>query len=88
MFETRQVGKLVQHHQNILNPLTDHSKVRVFFNALLQTKVSNLLQERQLRSGNVRFFLFNFLDLMLSSLSHSQSLQHSKTYLQSLETKP
>ena len=29
-----------------------------------------------------------FLDLMLSALSHSQSPQHSKTYLQSLETKP
>ena len=32
--------------------------------------------------------IFNFLDLMLSALSHSQSPQHSKTYLQSLETKP
>ena len=30
----------------------------------------------------------NFLDLMLSALSHSQSTQHSKTFLQSLETKP
>ena len=31
---------------------------------------------------------FNFLDLILSELSHGQSPQHSKTYLQSLETKP
>ena len=31
--------------------------------------------------------IFNLLDLMLSALSHSQSPQHSKTYLQSLETK-
>ena len=31
---------------------------------------------------------FNLLHLMLSTLSHSQSPQHSKTYLQSLETKP
>ena len=30
--------------------------------------------------------IFNFLDLMLSALSHSQSPHHSKTYLQSLET--
>ena len=29
-----------------------------------------------------------FLDLILSELSHSQSPQHSRTYLQSLETKP
>ena len=32
--------------------------------------------------------IFNLLYLMLSALSHSQSPQHSKTYLQSLETKP
>ena len=32
--------------------------------------------------------IFNFLDLMLSTLSHSPSPQHSKTCLQSLETKP
>ena len=32
--------------------------------------------------------IFNLLDLMLSALSHSQSPQHSKTYLQSLENKP
>jgi hypothetical protein len=32
--------------------------------------------------------IFNFLDRMLSALSHSQSPQHFKTYLQSLETKP
>ena len=31
--------------------------------------------------------IFNFLDLILSSLSHSQSPQNSKTYLESLETK-
>ena len=31
--------------------------------------------------------LFNFFNLMLSALSHSQSPQHSKTYLQRLETK-
>ena len=30
----------------------------------------------------------NFLDLMLSVLSHSESPQHSKIYLQSSETKP
>ena len=29
-----------------------------------------------------------FLDLTLSALSHSQSPQHSKTNLQSLDTKP
>ena len=32
--------------------------------------------------------IFNFLDLKLSALSRSQSPQHSKIYLQSLETKP
>ncbi len=32
--------------------------------------------------------IFIFLDLMLSAPSHSQIPQHSKTYLQSLETKP
>ena len=32
--------------------------------------------------------ILNYLDLLLSALSHSQSLQHSKSYLQSLETKP
>ena len=32
--------------------------------------------------------IFNFFDLLLSALSHSQSPQHSKKYLQSLETKP
>ena len=32
--------------------------------------------------------IFIFLDLMLSALSYSQSPKHSKTYLQSLETKP
>ena len=32
--------------------------------------------------------IFNLLDLTLSELSHSQSPQHSKTYLQNLETKP
>ena len=32
--------------------------------------------------------IFLFLDLMLAVPSHSQSPQHSKTYLQSLETKP
>ena len=31
--------------------------------------------------------LFNYLDLILSDLSHSQSPLHSKTYLQILETK-
>ena len=30
--------------------------------------------------------IFNFLDLILSELSNSQSPQHSKTHLQSLET--
>ena len=55
MFETCQAGK---HHQNILNSLADHSKRQIFFNALLQTKVSNSLQERQLRGGNVRKILF------------------------------
>ena len=32
--------------------------------------------------------IFNFWDRMISALSHSQSPQHFKTYLQSLETKP
>ena len=32
--------------------------------------------------------IFNFVDLMLLVLLHSQNPQHSKTYLQSLETKP
>ena len=32
--------------------------------------------------------ILNFWDRMLSALSHSQSPQHFKTYLQSLETKP
>ena len=36
--------------------------------------------------GNIQATLI-FLDLMLSALSHRQSPQHSKTYLQSLETK-
>ena len=31
--------------------------------------------------------IFNFLDLILSELSHSPSPWHSKTYLQSMETK-
>ena len=31
--------------------------------------------------------IFNFHNLILSELSHSQSPQHSKTYLQCLETK-
>ena len=31
--------------------------------------------------------IFNFLDLILSELSHNQSPQHSKTYLQSLKAK-
>ena len=54
MYETHQVGKQVKHHQNIFNPLTDHSKWLVFFNPLLQTKVSNSLQEEQLRNGNFK----------------------------------
>ena len=32
--------------------------------------------------------IFNFLELTLSALSHSQSPQNSKTDTQSLETKP
>ena len=32
--------------------------------------------------------VINFLDLILSVLLHSQSPQHSKTYLQNLKTKP
>ena len=32
--------------------------------------------------------IINFLGLILSELSHSQSPQNSKTYLQSLKTKP
>ena len=32
--------------------------------------------------------IFIFFDRILSALSHMQSPQHSKTYLQHLETKP
>ena len=35
IFKTHQMEKIVQHHQNISNPLTDHLKVCAFFNALL-----------------------------------------------------
>ena len=58
------VGKIIQHHQNqqqyhILDPLTDHSKLCVCFsNVLLQTKVSNPLQEQQLRCSIIRKLFF------------------------------
>ena len=57
--ETHQMGKLVQHHQNISNPLREQLKVGAFFKALFQTKVSNLLQE--LHSGNFKkIFFYDF----------------------------
>ena len=121
MFETRRMGKVVQHCKSILNPFPDLLRSVASHQTQIVTRISNLPQQQQLRSGAVKnlpftkkwktsalnekvcfffphfniFFvthshipaIFSFLDLIISELSHSPSLKHSKTYLQSLETK-
>ena len=52
------MGKLVQHHQNISNPLLDQFKDGAIFQAWFKTKIPNLLQRRQLRSVVVEKFIF------------------------------
>ena len=117
------MGKVVQHHKNILNPLPDLLRGVASHEKQIVTPLSNWPQQRQLRAGAIKkinlitkkwrksalnekvcffpfshfnnFFgtrgkiqaIFNFLEQVLSLLSHSQSPQHSKTYLQCLETK-
>ena len=46
--ETCPVGKLVQHHQNILNPWTEQLKLGILLKAYFQTKRSCLSQMPQL----------------------------------------
>ena len=122
LFETRQVGKVVQHCKNILYPSPDKLRGAASHQTQIVTSISNWPQRRQLHAGAVKKFTFSqkggqnqlwmksmffafyhlnhffgthgpipailkLLDLILSTLSHSQSPQHSKKYLQCLETK-
>ena len=99
LFETRQTGKVVQHCGNILNPLPDLLRGAVKKITFSQKSGQNQLGMKKYVffafSHFNNFFvthshipaILNFLDLILLELSHSQSPQHSKTYLKILETK-
>ena len=52
------MGKLVQHHQNISNPLLDQFKDGAIFQAWFKNKIPNLSQGQQLRSGVVEKLIF------------------------------
>ena len=58
--EKGQVGKLVQHHQNISNPLLDQFKDGAIFQAWFKNKIPNLSQGQQLRSGVVEKLIFQW----------------------------
>ena len=47
------MGKLVQHHQNISNPLLDQIKEGAIFQAWFKNKIPNLSQGRKLHIGVV-----------------------------------
>ena len=52
------------------NPLTDLSNMSAFVNAYFQTKVSNSLQEQQVRSGNVKNIIFPKIQEKMGSLTN------------------
>ena len=53
LFETRQMGKVVQHCENILSPLPELLRGVATHQTQIVTPISNWPQRRQLRSGAV-----------------------------------
>ena len=66
------MGKIVQHHQNISNPLIDQYKVVVFFQSLVPDQSINVVQEQQIQSGNVEKIVFKDVQEEISSSPESQ----------------
>ena len=56
MFETRQMGKVVQHCENILSPLPELLRGVETHQTQMVTPISNWQQRQQLRSGAVKKF--------------------------------
>ena len=59
LFETRQIGKLVQHLGNILNPLPDFLRGVASHQTQTVTPISNKTQPRQLRTDVIENFTFS-----------------------------
>ena len=54
MFEKRQIGEVVQHRENILNPSPEYLRGVASHKTQIATPISNLPQRRQLRAGAVK----------------------------------